>query len=175
MRPHDGARAAGVNRARAKNATGGMLGAGRRRQYPCGMSVIAHGVDLVRCPRIAAVWKRHGDAFLHRVFGREELAYCLSRRDPVPHLSARFAAKEAVFKALGTGWRGGLKWTDIQTLPDALGSPTLLLSDQTAALAARLGVVRWLVSLSHSGDYAIASVLGLAGPDDPAAYSPDAR
>ena len=125
------------------------------------MTVIAHGVDLVFCPRIAAVWKRHDDAFLRRVWGRDELAYCLSRRDPLPHLAARFAVKEAVFKALGTGWRGGLKWTDVQTLPDALGRPTLRLADRTAELAEKIGVVRWLVSLSHSGEYAVASVIAL--------------
>ena len=125
------------------------------------MGVLAHGVDLVHCPRIAAVLDRHGEAFLHRVFGPQELEYCLGRKDPLPHLAARFAVKEAVFKALGTGWRGGLKWTDVQTLPDALGRPTLRLSGQTAALAARLGIVRWLVSISHSGQYAIASVLAL--------------
>ncbi len=128
------------------------------------MEVVAHGVDLVFCPRIEAVWRRHGEAFLRRVFGEAERCYCLGRRDPLPHLAARFAAKEAVFKALGTGWRGGLKWTDVQTLPDALGRPVLECTGGTQRLACRLGIGAWLVSLSHSGQYAIASVLGLRSP-----------
>lgn len=126
------------------------------------MSVIAHGVDLVLCRRIEQVWQRHGDAFLTRVYTPAEREYCLSARSQVQRLSGRFAAKEAVMKLLGTGWRGGILWTDIETLPDPLGRPVVTLSGETARLAAEAGVARVLISISHAGDYALASAIGVA-------------
>lgn len=129
------------------------------------MHVVAHGVDLVHCPRIARLWQDHGERFLRRIYTPRERAYCLAARDPVVRLAGRFAAKEAVMKLLGTGWRGGVEWTDIETLPDPLGRPLITLHARTADLARTLGVAALLVSISHSGEYALASVLGLA--DDP--------
>jgi len=125
------------------------------------MNVIAHGVDLVHCPRVARVWQTHPERFLSRVYTPQERAYCLDCKDPVIRLSGRFAAKEAVMKMLGTGWRGGVEWTDIETLPDPLGKPLVALHGATANLAETLGITHVLVSLSHAGDYAIASAIAL--------------
>jgi holo-[acyl-carrier protein] synthase len=128
------------------------------------MSIIAHGVDLAFCPRIRQVWETHGERFLERVFTPAERAYCLDHRDPIIPLAGRFAAKEAVMKALGTGWRGGVEFRDIETLPDPLGRPLVTLTGKTAELADTLGIRQVLISISHSGEYAMASAIGL--PDD---------
>jgi holo-[acyl-carrier protein] synthase len=127
------------------------------------MDVIGHGIDLVACSRIERIWQDHGETFLQRIFTRAERAYCLQHRTPVVRLSGRFAAKEAVFKALGTGWRGGLEWTDVETLADPLGKPIVRLARQTAELAARLEIGVMLMSISHTAEYAVASALALRG------------
>ncbi|MGD8452145.1 MAG: holo-ACP synthase [Phycisphaerae bacterium] len=125
------------------------------------MPVVAHGIDLVRCDRIARIWRDHGDRFLDRVFTPAERAYCLDCKTPVERLAGRFAAKEAVMKVLGTGWRGGMRWTDIETLPDPLGKPLVQLTGETGDLATRQGITRLLISISHTTDHAMASVLAL--------------
>lgn len=127
------------------------------------MTVLAHGIDLVHCPRVRRVWQDHGDRFLTRVFTAAERAYCLGCKDPVVRLSGRFAAKEAVLKALGTGWRGGVEWTDVETLPDPSGRPLVTLGGRAAVLAAAQGFTHVLVSISHSGEYAMASAIAVAG------------
>lgn len=127
------------------------------------MRIVAHGVDLAHCPRIQRIWNDHGERFLRRVYTQKEQAYCLDCKDPVVRLAGRFAAKEAVMKVLGTGWRGGVEWTDIETLPDPLGKPLVTLSGRTAELARTLGVSHVLLSISHSGEYALASAIGV-GP-----------
>jgi holo-[acyl-carrier protein] synthase len=125
------------------------------------MSAIAHGVDLVHVPRIERIWREHGDAFLERIFTAAERTYCLDCRTPALRLAGRFAVKEGVFKCLGTGWRGGLAWTEIETLPDAMGKPIVTLAGECASLARQIGIGRWLVSISHAGEYAMASVISL--------------
>ncbi len=124
------------------------------------MSALVHGIDLVLCSRVERSWRTHGEPFLRRVYTIPEAAYCLDSRTPALRLAGRFAVKEAVMKALGTGWRGGIEWTDIETLPDGFGRPHLRLTGKTAELAAALGVASWLVSISHAGEYAMASVIG---------------
>ncbi len=125
------------------------------------MSVVVHGIDLVMISRIERVWRLHGEAFLQRIFTESERRYCQDCRTPALRLAGRFAVKEAVFKALGTGWRGGMLWTDVETRPDTLGRPVLRLTGQSAELAQAAGIGEWLVSISHAGDVATASVLGL--------------
>mgnify|MGYP000004235924 CR=1 FL=1 len=126
-----------------------------------GQRIIGHGVDLVHIPRIARAWHAHGDRFLARVFTPAEQEHCLRHKTPEIPLSGRFAAKEAVMKALGTGWSGGVEWTEIETLPDPLGRPLVTLHGRTAELAAALGVTHLLVSISHSGEYAVASAVAI--------------
>lgn len=127
------------------------------------MQIVAHGVDLVQCSRIGAIWKRHGEHFLNRVFTAAECAYCLDGRLAETRLAGRFAAKEAVLKALGTGWRGGIEWIDIETLPDPLGKPLVTLRGESLRLAQRLGITRVLISISHAGEYALASAVAVRG------------
>jgi len=129
------------------------------------MSVVGHGVDLVECRRIGEIWRRHGEAFLRRVYTPAERAYCLDCRAPVVRLAGRWAAKEAVLKALGTGWRGGIEFVDIEVLPDGLGRPHVQLRGRTADLARTLGISHMLVSISHTEDYALASAIGVSAPE----------
>lgn len=125
------------------------------------MAIVGHGIDLVRFDRIERLWRDHAERFLSRVYTEREQRYCLEHATPVVRLAGRFAAKEAVLKVLGTGWRGGIEWTDVETLADAFGKPVCTLHAQTAELARRLRVARVLVSISHTGDYALASAIGV--------------
>jgi holo-[acyl-carrier protein] synthase len=125
------------------------------------MQVIAHGVDIVEVGRIERMVADHGEAFLSRVFTEAERRYCLTLRRAAIRLAGRFAAKEAVVKVLGTGWRGGISWTDIEVLPDALGKPEVKLSGVCVELAGRLGIAHITLSISHAGEYAVASAIGV--------------
>ncbi len=122
---------------------------------------LAHGVDLVHMPRLQQVWQAHGDRFLERIYSAAERGYCLDCRDPLPRLAGRFAAKEAVLKVFGTGLRAGLNWTEIETLPDALGRPHVTLHGAAQHRACERGLSNVLISISHAGDYAIASAIGI--------------
>lgn len=125
----------------------------------------AVGVDTVQVPRVQHVLDRHGERFLKRVYTPEEVAYCRGR---VPELAARFAAKEAVMKALGTGYRG-VGWRDIETLPDRRGKPLVYLYGGAKARAEQMGLEGIDISLSHERDYAIAiAVAAREEEDDPA-------
>ena len=123
--------------------------------------VIAHGVDLVHVPRIARMWEEYGARFLRRVYSEAEGVYCTDCKEPAVRLAGRFAVKEAVMKLLGTGWRGGIEFADIETLPDPAGRPYVTLSGPAAKLAEALGIRTILVSISHTGEYAIASAVGV--------------
>jgi len=127
-------------------------------------NVVSHGVDLVDCARIRRMLETHGDRFLERVFTRAERDYCMELRTPHIRLSGRFAVKEAVMKALGTGWRAGVEWTDIETLNDHNGKPHVCVAGRSAEIAAALGISHFLVSISHAGDYAIASAIAVGPP-----------
>lgn len=117
------------------------------------------GVDLARIPRIRRVVERWQDRFLRRVFTEGEIAYCQRRHDPIPHLAARFAAKEAALKALGTGLRMGVTWRELEVQRERGQAPTMVLTGRSAAIARAKGASRILVSLTHDGDYAFAQVM----------------
>jgi holo-[acyl-carrier protein] synthase len=123
------------------------------------MTIIGHGVDLVDVQRIRAMLDEHRPRFLQRVFTPEEQAYCDAKAEPADHYAARFAAKEAVLKALGKGWADGIAWTDIGVTHDPSGRPRLVLAGAAADHAARLGVRAWHLSLSHTAGTAVASVV----------------
>jgi holo-[acyl-carrier protein] synthase len=128
------------------------------------MPIIGHGIDIVETARIQEMLDRHGQRFLDRCFTLPEQQYCA--RNPkryVEHLSGRFAAKEAVLKVLGTGWRGGIAWTDMEILPEPSGQPKLHLTGECARIAAELGISRWHVSISHISTHATASAIGMRG------------
>ncbi len=110
----------------------------------------------------------HPERFRDRVFTPDEIAYCeASRKRAAEHFAARFAAKEAVLKALGTGWRDGIAWTDIEIRRDPAGIPSIRLSGEAAAIAAEHGIRAWLVSLTHTTTLAQASVLALGHATGP--------
>ena len=121
------------------------------------MQNLTVGVDVIEIDRVRAVLDRHQERFLQRVYTAGELKHCRGR---ISELAARFAAKEAVMKALGTGVRG-IGWREIEVLPNRRGNPLVLLHGKAKARADRLGMTAIDVSLSHSRDYAVASVVGL--------------
>ena len=123
------------------------------------------GVDLVKIPRMRDVIARWDERFLRRVFTERELAYCRSRRDPVQHLAARFAAKEAGLKALGTGLSMGVHWRELEVRRERGQAPTMVLSGRSLALSQARGGRRMLLSLTHDGDYACAQAVLVDDPD----------
>lgn len=126
------------------------------------MNILGHGIDLVDTPRIERLLGEHEQRFLDRVFTQGERAYCeCGGKLRVQRYAARFAAKEAVLKVLGTGWSGGIAWTDVEVLREPTGRPTVQLHGEAAAVAQRQGVVAWHISLSHLQGHALASVIGV--------------
>lgn len=119
------------------------------------MKVLGVGTDLVAVARIEKAARRFGERFLERVFLPGERLYCEARRNPYPCYAARFAAKEAVLKALGTGLAGGICWRDVEVVREG-GAPGVRLRGRAAGLAAALGVEKVLLSLSHEGPFALA-------------------
>jgi holo-[acyl-carrier protein] synthase len=121
--------------------------------------VVGTGVDIAEVTRIKAAVERFGRRFLTRVFTPEEIRYCTSRPNTAERLAARFAAKEAGMKAVGTGWRHGVSWRDLEVGRQPGGRPTLRLSGKLAEFAARLGCRHTHLSLSHTAEQAIAFVI----------------
>ncbi len=121
--------------------------------------VISLGTDLVETERIRASLQQYGERFLRRVYTEAEQRYCARKRYPEQSLAARFAAKEAGAKALGTGISRGVGWKDLEVGREPSGQPLLLLHGRAAELAAVLGVRRLLLSLTHTDHYASAVVL----------------
>jgi holo-[acyl-carrier protein] synthase len=122
--------------------------------------IVGLGTDLISLRRIADVYQRQEHRFLDRVYTPEEQLYALAMRDPSERLAARWAAKEACMKALGTGWAKGVTFTQIALLPgDDRGAPRLILTGEALAVADRLHAVRWHCSVSHSDGFAIATVI----------------
>jgi len=123
------------------------------------MSVVGIGVDLVECARIQHSIDRFGERFLHRVFTDGEVAYSMSMKVPARHLAARFAAKEAVSKAFGTGIGKAMGWRDIDVQKKASGEPFLVLSGPAGELAKARGVTNALITLSHTDHLAMACIV----------------
>jgi holo-[acyl-carrier protein] synthase len=122
------------------------------------MEIIGSGLDATEIDRIARAIERYGDRFVHRVFTDEEIAYCLRRRDSASSFAARFAAKEAAMKALGTGHSHGVFWQGIEVIRHG-GPPNLRFHQGAAARYASLGATGSLLTLTHSQELAIAHVL----------------
>jgi holo-[acyl-carrier protein] synthase len=126
------------------------------------MEIIAHGIDLVDCPRIEQMIKRHGQRFIERVFTAAEQAYADANKDSVEKLAGRFAAKEAILKLMGTGWRGKIAWTDIEVVNNTAGQPQVTLDGEVKKIADGLGIKHINVSITHTANFAIASAVALA-------------
>lgn len=121
--------------------------------------IIGTGVDLAEVPRIRASIERHGERFLKRVFTPLEIAYVERKANRFERYAARFAAKEAGMKAIGTGWRGGITWQDFEVANEPSGRPTLRLSGRAAEVAAELRVKKVSLSLTHTAEHGMAFVV----------------
>ena len=122
---------------------------------------IVNGIDLVDFGRIAELVERHGQRFLDRIYTQGEQAYAGKHKNPTEKYAGRFAAKEAILKLIGTGWRGKIAWTDIEVVNDAMGRPVVTLSGEVARIAAEQGIGKVNISITHTGDFAIASAVAL--------------
>lgn len=130
------------------------------------MKILAHGIDLVDCGRLAESIRQHGQRFLDRVFTVHEQTYCDARRkSALQSLAGRFAIKEAVLKVLGTGWAKGIAWTDIEVRNEQSGQPRVVLSGRCAEIAHQRGIEEIQISISHIKTHAIGSAIGI-GRDD---------
>jgi holo-[acyl-carrier protein] synthase len=121
--------------------------------------IVGTGIDITEVPRIAAAIERFGERFLDRVYTPKEIAYCRSKKNAVERFAARFAAKEAAMKAIGTGLRQGVTWRDVEVGREPGGRPTIIFSGRAAEFAAKLGAKRVHLSLTHSEQTAIANVI----------------
>jgi holo-[acyl-carrier protein] synthase len=126
------------------------------------MPIVGHGIDIVETARIRKLVDEHGQHFLDRCFTALEQSYCKGNpKRFYEHLAGRFAAKEAVLKVLGTGWRGKIAWTDMEILNEASGQPRLTLTGECLIIATEQEIARWMISISHIETHATASAIGL--------------
>jgi holo-[acyl-carrier protein] synthase len=121
--------------------------------------IVGTGIDIAEVPRIRQSIQRFGERFLHRVFTAGEIRYCDAKMNRVERYAARFAAKEAAMKALGTGWNHGVRWVDCEVVRQPGGRPTISFHGKAQEFAARLGVKNASLSLSHTAEQAIAQVI----------------
>ncbi len=130
------------------------------------MEIIAHGIDLVDFPRIEKMIERHGERFVDRVFTAAEQAYARRRKNSAETYAGRFAAKEAILKLIGTGWRGKIAWTDIEVINNPAGRPEVTLSGDVKEIAERMNIKHVSISITHTASFAIASAVALAHSDE---------
>ena len=121
--------------------------------------IVGSGIDLVEITRIQQSMERYGQRFLNRIFCAAELAYCLRKRNAAESLAARFAAKEAAAKALGTGISRGVNWLEIEVTREPGGRPSIRLHGRAAEIAQNIGVEHIALSLTHTASLAMASVV----------------
>jgi holo-[acyl-carrier protein] synthase len=121
--------------------------------------ILGTGVDIVAVDRVRGILQRQKARFVERVFTPGEQGYCNTHRDPAPHYAVRFAAKEALLKALGTGWSNGIRWIDVEVQREEGKAPVIRIHGQAARIAARMQVRAIHASLSHSEENAVATVV----------------
>lgn len=125
------------------------------------MNVLGIGTDIVENLRLAQLIERHGELFLRRVFTPHEIEYCRVRKASTQHYAGRWAAKEAVLKALGTGWSRGISWLDVEVRNEGGSPPRILLSGGALQVSRQSGVAEILISISHCRSHAVAYALAL--------------
>ena len=125
------------------------------------MKIIAHGIDLVDFGRIEKMLEKHPKRFLDRVFTPTEQTDADNTKNRIEKLAGRFAAKEAVMKLIGTGWRDGIAWTDIEVVNNPLGQPIVTVTGKVKELADQQGVEQITLSITHTSNFAIASAVAL--------------
>jgi holo-[acyl-carrier protein] synthase len=121
--------------------------------------IIGTGVDIAEVPRIRETIERFGDRFLTRIFTEGEIRYCEGKANKCERYAARFAAKEAGMKALGTGWSRGVRWRDIEVVRPRGQRPTIQFHGQAATIAAKLGTKNINLSITHTSEQALAHVI----------------
>jgi holo-[acyl-carrier protein] synthase len=125
------------------------------------MEIVGIGTDIVECLRVGRMIEQHGELFLTRVYTEREVRYCQARKRAVEHFAGRWAAKEAVLKCLGSGWRKGLCWTDMEIRNDPSGKPIVLLCGAAKESAQLLRISDILLSISHCRAYATAHAIAV--------------
>jgi len=134
------------------------------------VNVIGIGTDIVDCARIAKMIEKHGELFICRVYTDLEIGYCSSRKEATQHYAGRWAAKEAVLKALGTGWARGIQWRDIEIRNDVVGKPSVHLFGGAKKAADKIYVDKMMISISHCRTHATAYAMAIertSGDDIP--------
>lgn len=131
------------------------------------MESLGIGTDIVECVRIGRMIEEHGELFLRRVYTDKEIMYCQTRRQAMQHFAGRWAAKEAILKALGTGWRKGISWRDMEVSNDRKGKPVVAMRGGAKDVMKRIGSAEILISISHTRAYAVAFAIAVAGKSDP--------
>src|SRR5262245_44113733 len=127
------------------------------------MEIVGIGTDIVECLRIGRMIEEHGEMFLTRVFTEKEIRYCQSRKHATEHFAGRWAAKEAILKCLGTGWRRGMDWTDLEIRNDQSGKPRVLVCGGAKDQAQSLHISDILITISHCRAYATAYAMAIRG------------
>ena len=130
--------------------------------------IVGHGIDIIELREFEILIERSGEHFVGRCFTEHERSYAADGPNRIARLAVRFAAKEAVLKAVGTGWIGGISWQDVEIIHQRSGAPLVKLSGELARIAAELGIARFHVSLSHTKTLATASVIAVANDPAPA-------
>ena len=125
--------------------------------------IIGIGTDITECLRIARMIERHGELFINRVYTLEEIRYCQTRKQATQHFTGRWAAKEAVLKALGTGWRRGISWRDVEVRNEPGGKPNVVLRGGAKDAAQQLGITEVLITISHCRTHATATAIAVGG------------
>ncbi len=123
--------------------------------------ILGIGTDIIECLRIAQMIERHGEQFINRVYTTAEIQYCQSRKLATQHFAGRWAAKEAVLKAMGTGWRRGIGWRDVELLSTSGGKPLVILHGGARDACDNLGIAQIMVTISHCRSHATAYALAL--------------
>ncbi|MDB4861669.1 holo-ACP synthase [Pirellulaceae bacterium] len=130
------------------------------------MNVIGLGTDIIECLRIAKMIEKHGELFLNRVYTQSEIAYCSSRKGANQSYAGRWAVKEAVLKAMGTGWSRGIRWKDIEVVTDLTGKPSVAIHGVAKEICDELGISEVLISLSHCRSHATATAIAVGNSAD---------
>ncbi|MDR2754809.1 MAG: holo-ACP synthase [Planctomycetaceae bacterium] len=125
------------------------------------MTIIGIGTDIIECERVERMVRRHGSHFVDRVFTKREVQYCTDRKSSDQHFAGRWAAKESVLKALGTGWISGIAWTDVEVLNESGGTPRVHLHGGAAQIAQEKQISEIQISISHCKSHAVAFAVAL--------------
>jgi holo-[acyl-carrier protein] synthase len=130
------------------------------------MEIIGLGTDITECLRIARMIDRHGELFIERVYTPEEIIYCQNRKQSTQHFTGRWAAKEAILKAIGTGWRKGISWRDMDVRNNNLGKPVVVVRGGVRDVCEQLGIREIMVTISHCHTHATAVAIAVGQKKD---------